>query len=192
MKGYVDFTVIGQEGWLKSYYFFRAGFSAIWVATAFTAERDAPMLTMILLVLYPAWDAAANFIDAQRSGGWGRNRVQSINVFISAFTALSVVVALQMSDNSVLAVFGVWAILSGLLQLSIALGRWKRCEASWALVMILSGLQSAWAGAFFLWLARLPAPPLMTTVAYYAALGAIYFLISAIGLFVSELRRSGF
>jgi hypothetical protein len=69
-----DFTRVGQERWLKLYYFIRAGFSAVWVAAAFTAGQHSPTLATTLLVVYPAWDAAANFVDAVRSGGLGKNR----------------------------------------------------------------------------------------------------------------------
>jgi uncharacterized membrane protein HdeD (DUF308 family) len=115
------------------------------------------------------------------------NRTQAINVVVSLATTLAVVVALQMSMNGVLAVFGAWAILSGLLQLGTAVRRWKSHGAQWA--MGLSGAQSALAGVFFILQARMPAPPSITNVAGYAALGAFYFLVSAVWLSVSDLRR---
>ena len=145
------------------------------------------MIAAVLLVAYPAWDALANFVDASRSGGLGQNRTQTINVVVSVATTLAVVVALKMSMNWVLGVFGVWAILSGLLQLGTAVRRWKSNGAQWA--MILSGGQSALAGAFFIVQARMPMPPSITSVAGYAAVGAFYFLVSAVWLSVSQLRR---
>ena len=57
-----------ETRWLKSYYLTRAGFSIVWVACAFTVGRTPPV-AMALLLISPAWDAAANFIDARRSGG---------------------------------------------------------------------------------------------------------------------------
>jgi uncharacterized membrane protein HdeD (DUF308 family) len=98
-----------------------------------------------------------------------------------------VIAALEMSMNWVLGVFGVWAILSGLLQLGSAVRRWKSYGAQWA--MILSGGQSALAGMFFIVQARMPMPPSITNVAGYAAVGALYFLVSAVWLSVSQLRR---
>lgn len=180
-----------QEGWLTRYYFIRAAFSVAWVAAAFTVGQHSPLLAAILLTVYPLWDAAANFIDARRSGGLERNRTQAINVAVSLITTLAVVVALQLSVIAVLSVFGVWAILSGLLQLGTAIRRWKRSGAQWA--MILSGAQSALAGVFFIVQAGTPAPPSFSVVrvAGYAAVGAVYFLISAVWLFVGDLRRRG-
>jgi uncharacterized membrane protein HdeD (DUF308 family) len=176
-----------QEGWLKCYYFIRAVFSGVWVTTAFVAAPHSPALATFLLIVYPAWDALANFIDAARSGGLGRNRTQAINVAVSVLTTLAIIVALQKSMNAVLAVFGAWAILSGLLQLGTAIRRWKTSGAQW--LMVLSGAQSALAGAFFMFQARMPEPPTVATVAGYAAVGAVYFLISAVWLSVSGMRR---
>jgi uncharacterized membrane protein HdeD (DUF308 family) len=157
------------------------------VAAAFTVGQHFPTLAAILLIAYPAWDAAANYLDGSRSGGLAQNRTQSINVVVSVATTLAVIVALQMSMNWVLAVFGAWAILSGLLQLGTALRRWKSYGAQWA--MVLSGAQSALAGVFFIVQSRMPPPPSITNVAGYAAVGAFYFLVSAVWLAVRDLRR---
>ncbi len=94
-----------------------------------------------------------------------------------------------MSMSWVLGVFGAWAILSGLLQFGTAIRRWKSFGAQWA--MVLSGAQSALAGAFFISQAQMPAPPSIANVAGYAAVGAAYFLVSAVWLAVSDLRRKG-
>ncbi|MER8694108.1 DUF308 domain-containing protein [Mesorhizobium opportunistum] len=182
-----DLSRASEEQWLKLYYFARTAFSAAWVAAAFTVGQHSLAVAAVLLVAYPAWDALANFVDASRSGGLGRNRTQAINVLASLATALAVVLALTMNMNWVLGVFGVWAILSGLLQLGTAVRRWKRFGAQWA--MILSGGQSALAGSFFIIQARMPMPPSITNVAGYAAVGAFYFLVSAVWLSVSQSRR---
>jgi hypothetical protein len=155
-----DLSRASQEQWLKLYYFSRTAFSAVWVAAAFTVGQHAWAIAAVLLVAYPAWDALANFVDASRSGGLGQNRPQAINVMVSVVTTLAVVLALAMSMNWVLGVFGVWAILSGLL-----------------------------AGTFFIVQARMPMPPSITNVAGYAAVGAFYFLVSAVWLGVSQSRR---
>jgi hypothetical protein len=176
-----------QKRWLKRYYFIRTAFSAVWVAAALTVGQYSLTIAVILLVAYPAWDAAANYLDASRSGGLVQNRTQTINVVVSVATTLAVIVALQIGMNWVLAVFGAWAILSGLLQLGTAVRRWKSYGAQW--IMILSGGQSALAGAFFILQSRMPTMPSISTVAGYAAFGAVYFAISAVWLSVSDLRR---
>ncbi len=173
--------------WLKSYYYVRAGVSLAWVAAAFTLGRGMPPIAAALLIAYPAWDAIANIVDAQRSGGLKANPSQAFNVAVSAITAIAVAIVLGQSPHAVLAVFGVWAILSGLFQFVTGVRRWKM-GAQWA--MVLSGAQSALAGAFFIKLATGAAAPGITDIAPYAAFGACYFLVSAVWLTVALARKS--
>ena len=173
--------------WLSSYYFLRAGVSVGWVAAALTVGRAAPPAAAALLVAYPAWDAAANLIDARRSGGLAANPSQSLNAAVSGIVAVAVALALGWSLHAVLAVFGVWAILSGLLQLVTGLRRGK-AGAQWA--MVLSGAQSTLAGGFFVKLAAGAASPGITDIAPYAAFGAFYFLVSAVWLRLAMMRKA--
>jgi len=168
---------------LRNFYLIRALVAAAWVVAAFSIGKSVPLIGAILLVAYPAWDAAANLIDAARSGGLARNRIQALNVAVSFATALSVAVVIN-HMNAVLGIFGAWAIFAGLLQLAIGLRRWKTYGAQWA--MILSGAQSALAGGFFLYQSLAPAMPGITDVAPYAAFGAFYFLVSALWLGFSQ------
>ena len=174
-------------GALKRYYFLRAGVAAIWVAAAFTVGAANPLAAAILLVLYPAWDAFANARDAHANGGLRANGSQALNLAVSAATSLAVLVALRNGMHAVLAVFGAWAILAGLLQLTTGVRRWRAYGAQWA--MILSGAQSALAGGFFIKQATGPATPSITTIAPYAAFGAVYFLVAAIALVIKQRRR---
>ncbi len=132
----------------------------------------------------PSCDALANYIDASRSGGMADNRTQAMNVVISLTTTIAVITALRL--NWVLGIFGIWAVLAGLLQLATAVRRWQHLGAQWA--MILSGGQSALAGAFFLLQARTPLQLATVRVAGYAAVGAVYFLVSAVWLSVGQMR----
>jgi hypothetical protein len=132
--------------WLKPYYFSRAAFSIVWVAIAFTLGKSAPAVSAALLLVYPVWDAAANWPDATRNGGLKSNPTQALNVGVSAVKAVAVVVAMALgiSMNAVLVVFGIWAALAGPFQLATAVRRWRTYGAQWA--MVLSGTQSALAG----------------------------------------------
>jgi len=178
----------GNEQWLKQYYFSRAAFSVLWVAAALTAGQHSFAVAAALLIIYPAWDAVANVVDAAKSGGLAINRSQAINVTASSVMTIAVILALSMSMNWVLGAFGLWAIFSGLLQLGTAVRRWKTSGGQWA--MILSGGQSAVAGALFMFQAQMPQEPSISTVAGYAGVGAFYFLVSAIWLSVTLSRRS--
>jgi uncharacterized membrane protein HdeD (DUF308 family) len=176
-----------ESSWLKRYYFTRFAFSAIWVLVAFSVARNVPPLAAVMLVGYPLWDAVANFVDAQRSGGLTRNKAQLLNFVVSIITAIAVAIALGQSNNDVLIVFGVWAGFSGILQLAAAVGRWKTTGAQWA--MILSGGQSALVSAVMIKMAYGLEPVGIANIAPYAAFGAFYFLVSSVSLMVSDARK---
>jgi uncharacterized membrane protein HdeD (DUF308 family) len=173
--------------WLISYYFIRAAVSFVWIGAALTVGTVLPIAAAVLLLFYPAWDAAANLLDAHRNGGAKRNPTQSVNAIISLIATLAFAVALTSGFNAVLAVFGFWAVVSGLLQLATAVSRWKIYGAQW--VMILSGAQSALAGAFFIKQATAASLHGIADIVPYVAFGAFYFLISALWLVVSQARR---
>jgi hypothetical protein len=160
-----------EQSWLRHYYFVRAVFSVAWVAGALTLGQQNALLGAAFLTAYPLWDAAANYLDATRNGGMGRNRSQAINVVVSSATTLAVLASLPI----------------GLLQLATAVRRWT-AGAQWA--MALSGGQSALAGTFFILQAQQPGPSVLPTIAGYAGFGAIYFLVSAIWLAVKQARRT--
>lgn len=182
-----DQTMHINNQWLKTYYLLRGTVSVVWVGAALIVMDHAPIVAAALLLVYPAWDAAANVLDAAKNGGLRRNPTQSFNAAVSVVTTAAVAIALAMSMNAVLAVFGVWAALSGLLQLATAVRRWKSHGAQW--LMVLSGAQSAFAGAMFLGKAAGPGMPSVADLAPYAAFGAFYFLASGVWLIVTDARR---
>jgi uncharacterized membrane protein HdeD (DUF308 family) len=177
----------GADRWLRSYYALRGVVSLVWVAAALTVGSQSPLVAGALLLIYPAWDALANVVDAQRNGGLRRNPTQAVNTVVSLLATAAVAAGLAVSMYAVLGVFGVWAVLSGLLQLATAIRRWKRAGAQW--VMVISGVQSAAAGALFLRQAGGPGLPGVADIAPYAAFGAFYFLASAVWLLVTSRRR---
>ncbi|TPI62486.1 DUF308 domain-containing protein [Mesorhizobium sp. B3-1-7] len=176
-----------SNGWLKSYYYLRFAVSAAWVLAVVTVAKAVPTLAAVMLVAYPLWDALANYVDAQRSGGLSRNRSQLLNFAVSILTAIAVAIVLGRGMNAVLAVYGVWAVVSGAFQLLTAVRRWETSGAQWA--MILSGAQSALAGLFFVKMAGGAEAIGIANVAPYAAFGAFYFLVSAVWLSVSDMLR---
>jgi uncharacterized membrane protein HdeD (DUF308 family) len=173
-----------QAAWLRKLYFTRALFSFTWVALAFTLARQSAAVATGLLIVYPAWDALANLVDARMTGGAKANPSQVLTTWISTLVAVAVAASLLLGLHVTLAIFGAWAVLSGLLQLATAIRRRKGHRGQW--VMMLSGAQSALAGGIFL--ARQgSAEPVLQTLAGYAAVGAAYFLIS--GLVISFRKR---
>jgi len=173
---------------LARYYLVRAIVAAVWVVAAVVIGRSNATAAALLLVIYPAWDALANWFDAHGSGGLRTNPTQALNVAVSLVAAIAVVVALQLSMNAVLAVFGIWAIAAGLAQLITGVRRWRTFGAQWA--MILSGAQSMLAGVFFVTQAGRAKIPTIMDVAPYAAFGTFYFLVSAALLMFADRRRA--
>lgn len=166
--------------WLLRYYSIRSAFSIVWIAFAVALGRESPSASLILLVLYPAWDSVANFVDAKRSGGLRSNPTQAFNFLISADAALTVASVARPYTNATIGVIGVWAVVSGVFQLATAMRRRRLATGQWP--MIVSGAQSALAGVFFVIQANGALHRLSAVdVAPYAAFGALYFgLASAI------------
>ena len=50
--------------WLRTYYLVRAIFSFVWVAAVLTVAPASTLVAGALLLIYPAWDAVANVVDA--------------------------------------------------------------------------------------------------------------------------------
>lgn len=176
-----------QSSWLQSYYFARAAFSIVWIAVALFSQSQIAIASL-LLVIYPAWDAVANLADARANGGLAANRSQMLNVVTSTIMTAIVIIAVMQSSYAVLAVFGVWAILSGLLQLYTGVRRWRSYGAQW--VMILSGAQSTLAGGFMISRSVGDAAPTILDIVPYVGFGAFYFMLSGIWLTVAAYRRA--
>ena len=174
---------------LGVYYFTRAGVSAVWVALAFTLGVANPAIGVVLLVVYPAWDALANILDARASGGLGTNLSQTANAVISIFAAIAMGISATSGLQAMIAIFGLWAVLAGLFQLITGVRRWRAYDAQWA--MVLSGAQSALAGGFFFHLSTTQAELSISSVGGYAGFGAFYFLVSALWLrFRTSARKA--
>lgn len=163
---------------LKRYYGIRALFSVVWVALAFLVGRTQPSIGAVLLVAYPLWDCLANYVDAVNNGGLRANSTQMLNALVSAVVTLAVAVTLGRNVHDAIGAIGVWAVLSGILQLSTGVRRWREAAAQWP--QILSGAQSCLGGTHFVLLGLHPAAAVSAvTVAPYAAFGALYFAISS-------------
>lgn len=174
-----------RAAWLRKLYFIRAAFSFAWVALAFTLAEESLALASGLLIVYPAWDALANLLDARMTGGAKINPTQILNAWMSGLVTFAVMVSLALKLQIILAIFGGWAIVAGLLQLATAIRRRKGDQGQW--VMMLSGAQSALAGGFFV-AQQGSAAPVVQTFGGYAAVGAVYFLISGLVILFRQTK----
>jgi uncharacterized membrane protein HdeD (DUF308 family) len=164
---------------LRNFYFLRAGVAFSWVALVFLSISAPSPVAGVLLVLYPAWDAVANVIDAQRSGGLQVNPGQKFNALTSIVTAACMAAAFVLHGNAGgVLVFGVWAFLAGVFQLAVGI---RRRKLGGQVFMMISGAQSALAGIVFV-AKSFGAAPTIAQLAPYAAFGGLYFLLSALWL----------
>jgi uncharacterized membrane protein HdeD (DUF308 family) len=129
----------------------------------------------VLVVAYPLIDVVASLIDARTQHGSGR-RVLLTGAATSAIAAAALGVAATGSVADVLAVFGVWAAVSGAAQLVTALRRRAQFGMQWP--MLLAGGVSVILGFMFV-IAASGAEPRLTMLSVYAATGGIDFLIES-------------
>ncbi|KAA2242762.1 hypothetical protein F0L74_09550 [Chitinophaga agrisoli] len=164
---------------LRKLYFLRASFSIIWVILVAVLAKGNSGIAAVLFIIYPAWDAIAIFLDIKANPPAASKTPQYINAGVSIITAIAVFAALQKGIPEAIIVFGVWAILAGLMQLILGLRRRKQMGGQWP--MIISGGQSVLAGGAFINMAHAPNSGI-STLAGYAAFGAFYFILTAIRL----------
>lgn len=165
-------------------YVVRAAVSVLWAVllavTLATSGSSAPVpaLVIALLVAYPIVDLVASLVELRerRSGASATPSLLVLNAAISVVTAVALGVAAGHSAGAALRVFGIWALLAGLIQLSTAVAR-RRSGHRGQWPMILSGSISAVAGVSFFQMGG-HAEPALTGLAGYAVAGAVFLLIA--------------
>ena len=129
----------------------------------------------VLLVLYPLIDVVASVIDARSQQGSARQLLLA-GAAVSVAAAVALGVAAMGSVADVLAVFGVWAAISGAAQLVVALRRRALLGNQWP--MLLAGGGSVIGGLAYIILAA-GGNPKLRLLAIYAATGGVEFIIQA-------------
>jgi uncharacterized membrane protein HdeD (DUF308 family) len=174
---------------LRSLYFVRFAFALIWVGIMFatsTKTTEPNVLLTILLIVYPLFDAGAVLWQLRANPDHLRSKTPEwIGVAVSIVVAIALGIASSLSIPAALAVWGVWAIVSGAPQLITAI---RNRRNGGQVAQMLSGGISLFAGAGFLF-QGLQGSSMIVGVAGYAAVGAIFFLISAVLLSV-RLRKA--
>ncbi|MGP3944174.1 DUF308 domain-containing protein [Streptomyces sp. 6N106] len=172
---------------LRSLYLIRIAFSLVWVAlvlatSASLVSKDRPtVIAAVLLVVYPLWDVIATLLERRMAATGATNRVSTINMAVGLATTAGMVIAVFSTVGTALLVFGIWALLSGAIQLVVAIRRRRTVGAQWP--MVISGGQSVLAGAATAAMSA-SATSGLSTVAGYSAFGAFWFLVSVVALSV--------
>ncbi|MER5941637.1 DUF308 domain-containing protein [Streptomyces sp. NPDC001928] len=177
---------------LRSLYLIRVAFSLIWVALVVTTSAslvstDKPTaIAAVLLVIYPLWDVIATLLERRMTGTGSTDRVGTTNMALGLATTAGMIIAAFSTIGTALLVFGIWALLSGAIQLVVAIRRRRTVGAQWP--MVISGGQSVLAGASFAAMSA-SATSGLSSVAGYSAFGAFWFLVSVIALSVRGRRE---
>ncbi|TKA02130.1 DUF308 domain-containing protein [Actinacidiphila oryziradicis] len=170
--------ITGTASALRRLYFVRFAFAIVWALVMFTMAEEISPVAAVLLVLYPLFDVGAAVVDARSSRTTGSPVLLYVNMAVSLVAAVGVGVACASGIPAVLRVWGAWAIVSGLVQLIVAVPR-RKLGGQWP--MIISGAISVLAGASFVASAGADDPALTSAVGY-AVPGGIFFLLSALRL----------
>ncbi|MET9062318.1 DUF308 domain-containing protein [Streptomyces antibioticus] len=174
---------------LRSLHLIRVAFSLIWVAlvgttSASLVSTEKPTaIAAVLLIVYPLWDVAATLLERRLTGT--TDQVGTANVTLGLAATAGMTAAVFSTVGTALLVFGVWALLSGALQLAVAIRRRRTVGAQWP--MIISGGLSVLAGGSFAAMSTSPTSDL-SGIAGYSAFGAFWFLVSAVTLTLRQRR----
>lgn len=183
-----DTSALAYGRSLRNLYFTRFAFAIIWVGSMFAtaAKNTEPnALLTVLLIIYPAFDAAAVLWQLRADPDKQRSKAAEwTNVVVSVAIAVVLGITSSMTISGALAVWGVWAIVSGIPQLIAAI---RNRHSGGQVAQMLSGGISVLAGVGFL-TQSIQGNGAMTGAAGYATLGAIFFLVSAVRLSM-KLRR---
>ncbi|SDM32983.1 hypothetical protein [Allokutzneria albata] len=171
---------------LRRLYFVRFGFALTWAVVLFPTASSIGPVSAALLVIYPLFDVGAAVVDARSSRASRSAPGLYANIAISVIAAGGLVFAVTSGIPAALRVWGVWAVVAGLVQLVVALRR-RALGGQWA--MIASGAISTLAGISFLLQAAAPDASLRN-LAGYALLGGFFFLVSALRLGRSSVRST--
>lgn len=165
-------------GRLRRLYLVRAAFAIAWAGAFAVSASTLDALSVMLLVLYPAFDLAAAVVDHRSSPATRRRRPLLLNMALSLLATAGLAAAATSGAPTVLRVWGAWALTTGFVQLVVAVPR-RRLGGQWPLIA--SGALSTLAGVGFV-LAAAGTEPSLTGLAGYAALGGVFFLTSALRL----------
>ena len=185
-------TTLTTLSGLRSLYLIRVAFSLIWVALVVTTSAslvstDRPTtIAAVLLIVYPLWDVIATLLERRTAGTGSTDRVGTTNMALGLATTAGMIIAVFSTIGTALLVFGVWALLSGAIQLVVAIRRRRTVGAQWP--MVISGGLSVLAGASFAAMSA-SATSSLSTIAGYSAFGAFWFLVSVIALSIRSRRE---
>ncbi|MEV6603201.1 DUF308 domain-containing protein [Kutzneria sp. NPDC051319] len=171
---------------LRRIYLVRGLVALVWSGAFALLHTPLTGLVVALLVIYPLIDVVATLLDV-RAGTPGRT-LQVFNTVLSGLAAVGLGVAAAAGGvGPVLFVFGLWAIVSGLAQLVVALRR-RSPELGRQWPLLIAGTLSVIAGGSYIPVALGDSPSLVALIMYTAA-GGTFFVVQA-GILAWKSRRA--
>jgi uncharacterized membrane protein HdeD (DUF308 family) len=158
-------------------YLVRGLIALVWAAGFAAVSHSLGAAAVALLIGYPIIDVVASVVDARAHRGTPTHTVQMANAGISTLTTIALIFATTSGVAAVLHVFGVWATVTGIVQLVVAVRRRPQLGAQWP--VLLSGALSTLAGVF-LNVSATAVEPSLAGLAPYAAFGGLLFVVSAV------------
>ena len=173
---------------LRRIYLVRGLIAVVWSIAFATVHDSLTAATVLLLIAYPLIDVVASLLDVGENPGTPGRTLQVFNTALSALTALGLGLAAIRGIATVLFVFGLWAVISGAAQLTVALRR-RSPELGRQWPMLIAGTFSIIAGLTYLPVALGDDPNLKALIQYTAA-GGTFFVIQAATLTWKTRRRA--
>ncbi|HEY0812408.1 MAG TPA: DUF308 domain-containing protein [Pseudonocardia sp.] len=170
---------------LRTLYLVRGVVALAWAIAFMAVSGSLTPVSAALLVVYPLIDLAATLVDVRRPHSRPERRVLGTNAVVSALAAIAVLIATFVGSAAVLAVFGVWATLSGVAQIIVALRR-RGPHGGGQWPMLVAGGLSTLVGIFYDITAATSTAITFGPLVAYAAAGGAFFVIQA-----ALLRRRG-
>jgi uncharacterized membrane protein HdeD (DUF308 family) len=171
---------------LPQLYVGRAILAIVWAAGFLAVDSRLSPGAKVLIVAYPAIDVIASLVDSRSEQRVGTRSVQLINAAVSMAALIGLILAVGNDTSTVLHVFGTWATVSGVIQLTVALRRRRQFGRQSA--MLVSGGLSTVAGITINLMAT-SSDPKISNLAGYAGIGALLFIVAAFRLAPVRRRR---
>ncbi len=157
-------------------YFVRGAAALVWAAAFAAVSGSLGAAAVALLVGYPLIDVVASAVDLRLARPHRVVSLPAVNAACSLLAAVAIGFAGADDVAAVFRVFGGWALVSGTIQVIVAVRR--RPALGRQLTMLVSGGLSMVAGVGLAVLAAADHPKLADLIGY-AALGGVFFIADA-------------
>lgn len=163
---------------LTRLYIVRGLLAISWAAVFASAHTVPGALAIGLLIVYPLIDAVSSLIDYRAMPNGAERRVTAFNGWLSTIAAVAMGMAGAAGVAPALAVFGLWAVVSGTAQVVVGLRR-RGPELGKQWPMLIAGGLSFLVGIFYD-IQAVGAKPSLDVLSVYATGGGVFFVVQAL------------